>query len=173
MSALNAVVGCGAFAWTKWKRQVCRCLAILAAASTLDGAETTAWPQSVDQPEQLIQAALAKWTRDFNARDASHICDLFAPDLLYDYRGFPERNHATLCGLLHRSLADPVRTFTYSLDIKEIIMSEDMAVVRLVWTLKVNTAGKTEESREPGIDVFRQQSDGSWKIARYLAYEAP
>ena len=33
--------------------------------------------------------------------------------------------------------------------------------------------GKTEESREPGLDVFRKQPDGSWKIARYIAYEAP
>ena len=49
-----------------------------------------------------------------------------------------------------------------------------MAVVRLVWTLKVASAGaKTAESREPGLDVFREQPDGSWKITRYIAYEAP
>jgi ketosteroid isomerase-like protein len=132
------------------------------------------WAQSADQPESVIRAALTKWTSDFNARDASHICDLFAPDLVYDYRGFPERDYPTLCGLLHRSLADPKKTFSYTLDIKEIIVSGDMAVVRLVWTLKVASAGsKTEESREPGLDVFRRQPDKSWKIARYIAYEAP
>ena len=27
------------------------------------------------------------------------------------------------------------------------------------------------ESTEPGMDIFRRQSDGSWKIIRYLAYE--
>jgi uncharacterized protein (TIGR02246 family) len=150
-----------------------RCLAILVAASVPGGAGSPTWPQSANRPEQAIRAALAKWTSDFNARDASHICDLFASDLLYDYRGFPERDHAALCGLLHRSLADPARNFTYALDIKEIIVSGDMAVVRLVWTLKVASAGKTEESREPGLDVFRRQPDGSWKIARYIAYEAP
>jgi steroid delta-isomerase len=151
-----------------------RSLAIAAAVALLAGAVAPVSAQSGDQAETAIRAALAKWTSDFNARDASHICDLFAPDLVYDYRGFPERDYPTLCGLLHRSLADPTRTFSYALDIKEIIVSGDMAVVRLVWTLKVTSAAaKTEESREPGLDVFRRQPDGSWKIARYIAYAAP
>jgi ketosteroid isomerase-like protein len=151
-----------------------RSLAAVAAVALLAGAVAPLSAQSGGQAETTIRAALAKWTSDFNARDSSHICDLFAPDLVYDYRGFPERDYATLCGLLHRSLADPTRTFSYALDIREIIVSGDMAVVRLVWTLKVTSAGaKTEESREPGLDVFRRQSDGSWKIARYIAYAAP
>jgi ketosteroid isomerase-like protein len=149
-------------------------LAALAAVALLGGAVAPLSAQSGDQAERTIRPALAKWTSDFNARDTARICDLFAPDLVYDYRGFPERDYPTLCGLLHRSLADPTRTFSYALDIKEIIVSGDMAVVRLVWTLKVTSAGaKTEESREPGLDVFRRQSDGSWKIARYIAYAAP
>jgi ketosteroid isomerase-like protein len=24
---------------------------------------------------------------------------------------------------------------------------------------------------EPGLDIFRRQPDGSWKIVRYIAYE--
>src|SRR5580692_252821 len=149
-------------------------LAALAAVALLGGAVAPLSAQSGDQAERTIRAALAKWTSDFNSRDTARICDLFAPDLVYDYRGFPERDYPTLCGLLHRSLAHPTRTFSYALDIKEIIVSGDMAVVRLVWTLKVTSAGaKTEESREPGLDVFRRQSDGSWKIARYIAYAAP
>jgi uncharacterized protein (TIGR02246 family) len=150
-----------------------RGLASLAAACLLGGAWSAARAQSADQPERAIRAALAKWTDAFNARDAAHICDLFAPDLVYDYCGFPERDYATLCGLLRRSLSDPAKTFTYGLDIREIIVSGDMAIARVVWTLKVSSAGKTAESREPGLDVFRRQPDGSWKIARYIAYEAP
>ena len=136
---------------------------------------TSAAAQPADRAETAIRDALARWTSDFNARDASRICDLFAPDLIYDYRGFPERNHADLCGLLQRSLADPTRTFTYSFDIKEIILSGDLAVVRLVWTVKTTLPGVSTvvESKEPGLDVFRRQPDGSWKIVRYIAYEAP
>jgi len=76
---------------------------------------------------------------------------------------------------LRRSLADPTKKFAYSLDIKEIIVAGDLAVVRLVWTLKVTAAGAANaaETKEPGLDVFRRQPDGSWKIVRYVAYEEP
>ena len=127
--------------------------------------------QPAGEAEAAIRAALAKWTADFNARDESKICDLFAPDLRYDFRGLPERDYEALCTLLRRALADTSRTFTYSLDVKEVIVSGDLAVVRLVWTSKLTANGKTVETREPGLDVFRMQPDGSWKIARYIAYE--
>ena len=131
--------------------------------------------QPANKAETAIRDALLKWTIDFNARDASHICDLFAPDLVYDYRGYPERDYETLCGLLRRSLADRSKQFNYSLEIKEIIVSGDLAIVRLVWTLRVTLPGASTavESREPGLDVFRKQPDGKWRIARYIAYEAP
>jgi steroid delta-isomerase len=44
-------------------------------------------------------------------------------------------------------------------------------VVRLTWTSTVTGAPEGDvKSVEPGMDIFRRQSDGSWKIMRYLAY---
>jgi len=125
--------------------------------------------------EKAIRDALTRWTADFNARDANRICDLFAPDLRYDFRGLPERDFAAMCSGLKRTLADRSKTLTYSFDIKEIIVSADMAIVRLVWTSRVSQAGAGQvvETKEPGLDVFRRQPDGTWRISRYLAYEAP
>jgi ketosteroid isomerase-like protein len=125
-------------------------------------------------PEAAIRQALSTWTRDFNARNTSRICDLFARDLIYDYRGFPERGYDALCDVLQRSLRDQTKRFAYALDIREIIVSGEIAVVRLVWTLRVTSGASAEvESKEPGLDVFRRQPDGRWKIIRYMAYEAP
>jgi len=61
----------------------------------------------------------------------------------------------------------------YGLDIKEIAVSGDLAAVRLVWTLTIRPkgGGAAIVTREPGLDIFRRQSDGSWKIARLLAFE--
>jgi steroid delta-isomerase len=147
--------------------------ALLAACSMLIAVAGPASAQSADA-ETAIREALAAWTRDFNARDSSRICDLFATDLRYDYRGFPERGYAALCGLLRRSLADPTKRFVYALDVREVIVSGDLAIVRLVWTLKTTVAGAPPiESKEPGLDVFRRQPDSRWKIVRYIAYEAP
>ncbi|MFI5013943.1 MAG: YybH family protein [Hyphomicrobiales bacterium] len=121
-----------------------------------------------------IRGALTGWMADFNAGRADRVCDLFAQELRYDYREFPERGYREICDLLHRSLADPTRRFSYALDIKEILVSGDLAVVRLVWTLTVTPrdASAPTISQEPGMDVFRRQRDGSWKIVRFIAYEA-
>jgi len=146
-------------------------LLVMLAMSVPQAAAQSAAPVAA---EAAIREALQKWTADFNARDTSHICELFAPDLRYDYRGFPERDYQTLCSLLRRSLQDSTKTFAYSLDIREIIVSGDLAVVRLVWTLKMSAPGApATETKEPGLDVFRRQPDGTWKIVRYIAYEAP
>ena len=125
--------------------------------------------------EKAIRDALSTWTDDFNARDATRICDLFAPDLPYDFRGQRERDYNAICSLLRGALADRSKKITYSFDIKQIIVSGDMAIVRLVWTSKVSREGSSQvaETKEPGLDVFRRQPDGKWRIARYMAYEAP
>jgi steroid delta-isomerase len=45
--------------------------------------------------------------------------------------------------------------------------------VRLTWTLTVRQkdSGRAVTSLEPGLDVFRRQSDGRWRIIRYIGYE--
>lgn len=119
-----------------------------------------------------IKATLTRWMEDFNAGKADKVCGLFAADLRADFRGQPERNYEALCRLLKRSLRDGERTCAYALDIKEILVFDDTAIVRLVWTLTVKQRDGTESrSVEPGLDVFRKQPDGRWKIVRYMAYE--
>jgi len=144
-------------------------LATLLAMSPVSADDSTAPAQG------QIRAALEKWTHDFNTRNpSSAVCSLFAPDLISNFRGQPEDSYSSLCANLQTALADPEKEYHYDLEIKEIIVSCDLAVVRLVWTLKIRPkSGSEETTREPGLDIFRRQSDGSWKISRYMAYEAP
>jgi ketosteroid isomerase-like protein len=129
--------------------------------------------QSANPAEDAIRAALLHWTADFNARKSAQICDLFASDLRYDYRGQPERGYRDICDLLQKSLSDPSKHYNYFPEIKEIIVSDDLAVVRLVWTLSVNNGGTSDAivSEETGLDVFRREPSGDWKIIRYVAYD--
>jgi steroid delta-isomerase len=126
--------------------------------------------------QNQIRVELEKWKLDFNAGDASRVCALFAPDLISNFRPQPEDTYNSLCANLQAALTDPAKTYHYDLEIKEILVSGDLAVVRLVWTLKVRPKDATSSevtTREPGMDIFRRQADGSWKISRYMAYEAP
>jgi len=119
-----------------------------------------------------IESTLDRWMADFNAGKTEQICDLFAADVRADYRGYPTRDHKAVCDLLTKSLTDTTRAFSYALDIKEIAVFGDVAVVRLVWTLTITEKDGGEiKSVEPGMDVFQRQTDGSWKIVRYMAYE--
>ena len=127
-----------------------------------------------DGAEAAIRSALAQWTQDFNNRNAEKACSLFAQDLRYDFRGYPERDYRDICDRMQRSLGDASKTYSYDLDVREIIVSGDIAVVRLVWRLTVTLPnGQQVVSVEPGMDVFRKEPDGAWKIIRYIAYEAP
>ena len=122
-------------------------------------------------PASDIRAALTQWTDDFNAGRADKVCALFAPDLRANVRGVPERDYTALCNLLQSSLADRARHYKYALDIKEVRVWGEVAVVRLVWTLTVSQAGVGTVSVEPGMDIFARQPDGSWKITRFMAYQ--
>lgn len=128
---------------------------------------------AAESAEAAIGAALAKWTQDFNAGTATAVCSLFSPELRYDFRGYPERGYDDVCTRLKSSLSDTDRKYAYALDIREILTSGDLAVVRLTWTLTITLSnGQQVASVEPGMDVFRKEPDGAWRIIRYLAYDA-
>lgn len=154
-----------------WRSRALAAFAML--LSVMAGASHLSADPSDTSDEQAIRAALTEWMLAFNAGDTGSVCRLFAPELRYDYRGFPERGFGEICGVLQGSLADRTRKFSYDLAIKEIIVSGDLAVVRLVWTLTTRRPGQVggASANEPGLDILRRQPDGSWKIVRYLAYE--
>jgi uncharacterized protein (TIGR02246 family) len=140
-------------------------LLLLAAPATSAVAETA---------EDAIRATLAQWTKDFNAGNADKVCALFSPELRYDFRGYPERDFADICARLQRSLGDASKRYVYDLDVREIILTGDYAIVRLTWMLTVTLPNaQSVTTVEPGMDIFRKAPDGQWKIIRYLAYEAP
>ena len=126
-------------------------------------------------PEADIRAALVQWMNDFNAGRADKVCDIFAPSLRADNRSVPERDFDAQCKLLHTVLGDSARSFSYALDLKEIVAEGDMAAVRLVWTLttRVKATGQMSLVEEQGLDVFGKGSDGRWRIIRFMTYERP
>jgi ketosteroid isomerase-like protein len=77
-----------------------------------------------------------------------------------------------LDGRLQRALGDETRSWTYAQpDIKEILVFGDIAVVRLTWISTVTGGPEgAVKSVEPGMDLFRRQPNGSWKIMRYMAF---
>ena len=132
-------------------------------------------PPSGQAEANAIGNALIVWMKAFNGGDADTVCAVFALDLRFDFGPFIDGTHDQLCDRLHRMLQNRQVTFQYALDIKEILISGDLAVVRLVWTLSVTHRGREKPvvTTEPGIDVMRHDQDGAWRVFRFIAYTAP
>ena len=142
--------------------------AAVAALAIAFAAAPRAQPSS---DETAIRQRLEHWTAAFNAKDAAGSCDLFAPDLLYSIQDVVNGTYQTMCGNLTRILARSDIGLHYDVPaIKEIIVSGDIAVVRLTWTLTVERGSARDTTTEEGMDLFRRQPDGRWSIARYIAF---
>ncbi|HEV8714641.1 MAG TPA: DUF4440 domain-containing protein [Candidatus Binatia bacterium] len=123
-----------------------------------------------------IRTALEKWPRDFNAKDAPWVCGLFALDLVASYPGQPDKNYEAMCQQLTAAVENLAKTFRYDApQIEEILVSGDLAVVRLVWTLTITDPNMPGGLivKERGIDVFKRQKEGTWKISISHAYPDP
>jgi len=146
-------------------------LAIAAVLAGL-GAATSARADQ-DSDRAAITDRLQRWTVAFNARDAAGVCDLFARDLVSTVPEALDGSRDALCGKLSAVLAKPGLQLHYdSPDIREIIVSGDIAVVRLFWTLTARKGAEQSVSTEAGMDIFKRQPDGKWSIARFISFSA-
>jgi ketosteroid isomerase-like protein len=148
------------------------------ASFVLASLASLAIPPAAAQPasaESEIRNALVQWREDFNAGRVERVCDIFAPSLRTDNRSVSERDFDAQCKLLHTVLGDGERSYSYALDLNEIIVGGDLAVVRLLWTLttRIKATGQVSTAQEQGLDVFAKGDDGRWRIIRFMTYERP
>ena len=137
----------------------------------MSAAALAASPDEPSAAKAAIVERLNRWTTAFNAKDTTSICDLFAPDLSYTVDDILSGTRDGLCGNVDKVLRMTDLTLSYAKPaIHEILVSGDLAVVRLTWTLTAEKNGAKDVSTEEGMDVFRRASDGQWSIARYIAF---
>jgi uncharacterized protein (TIGR02246 family) len=145
-------------------------LSALAFVAALVAATTAARSDSATD-EAAIRQRLERWTAAFNAKDVAGACDLFAPDLVYSIQDVVNGTQKTMCTNLAKVLGRSDIGLHYAVPaIQEIIVSGDVAIVRLTWTLTVQRGDATDTTTEEGMDFFRRQPDGRWSIARYIAF---
>jgi steroid delta-isomerase len=132
-------------------------------------------PAGADDDGAAIRSAIGQWASDFNAGRADKVCGLFSKDLVADIQGTaPGRTYGEQCAVLMRALADKSKRFTYQPVIHEITVLGDTAIVRLDWALTTTLSTRPEpiQSTEVGMDIFRREPDGAWRITRFLAFDA-
>jgi uncharacterized protein (TIGR02246 family) len=126
---------------------------------------------NADSDRAAITERLRHWAEAFNTRDAAGVCDVFAPDLVSTVPEVLNGNRDALCTRLAALLARPDLSLHYdNPDIREIIVSGDVAIVRLFWTLTARKGAGQSVTHEAGIDIFKRQPDGKWSIARFMSF---
>jgi ketosteroid isomerase-like protein len=121
--------------------------------------------------EKQIRDSLARWVEASNRGDWKEAVKIWAPDLIGWYPGMPDDTFAREAEGAAKGGGPRTR---YALEIKEVMVSGSLAVVRDVWTF--STVGKTGEQtaeRVKSFEVWRRQSDGVWKIARWISAPEP
>jgi hypothetical protein len=78
-----------------------------------------------------IRAALTEMDVRFQRRQQRESLRDLCARPSYDYRGFPERSFADICGTLQRSLSGPTKRYVYALDIASRRQLEDHPLHRL------------------------------------------
>jgi steroid delta-isomerase len=132
---------------------------------------TTAACADMSSDKAAITERLEHWTAAFNARDAAGVCDLFSPELIYTIPEVRNGNREELCTRLGALLAKTGLQLRYETpDIREIIISGNIAVVRLFWTLTARKGTDHDTSTEAGMDIFKRQPDGKWFIVRFISF---
>jgi ketosteroid isomerase-like protein len=122
---------------------------------------------------RTIRAALADWVDAANRQDWKTAARVWATDLVGWYPGQPDDTYAKeLESAAHPRVGRP-RT-RYEVNVVEVMVSGDMAVVRDVW--RFTTAPDTPDSTVSTVrsyEVWRRQNDGKWKIARWISAPEP
>jgi steroid delta-isomerase len=148
------------------KKGLITCLSLLAVAAS-------ASPACADEAADKVAVTLRLrgFSDAFNALDEVGLCDIFAPDLIATMPPALETSSEAICGNINRLFVRPDLQLHYDYpEIREIIVSGDIAVVRIMWTLTVRKGAEEDTTQEGGIDVFRRQPDGRWSIARMATF---
>jgi steroid delta-isomerase len=121
-----------------------------------------------------IRDAILRGAAGFEAADPDVILERYARDVVLAYPGEPDMNYDVLARSYAelRSRPKNVRATTVP-TFDELLVSGDMAVVRLRWTTTITTPEQSTTRHMKDLQVWRRESDGRWMFTRGMHYREP
>ncbi|HEX4383480.1 MAG TPA: nuclear transport factor 2 family protein [Myxococcales bacterium] len=113
--------------------------------------------------EATIRARLAQWVQQYNAGDYAAAATIWAPGLVgTPGGGFPDITYDREQANAKRASGAPSEQFELQID--EVIVVADLAVVRDTW----HAIGPNTKATFRSQEVWERQTDGQWKISRWI-----
>lgn len=122
------------------------------------------------QNHRLFDQIFLAWVDAFNHKNLAGSCNLFSKNLLASYQGVPPKNYYTVCNGF-KKIFHETRDYQYHFKLHQIYRANDLAAVRITWYLRISEQGKLISTvQDEGLDIFKQNKRGEWKIINYLGY---
>jgi len=127
-------------------------------------------PGTLPRAARGVWQTLMRWKDSYNARDLNGTLAPYDPAITGLYAGGSTDTFAKLRESYARSFAASDRQRTIDFELEEILTSGELAFVRDHWTSSMRTAHEQTHRISRGIEVWRKDVKGEWKLLHYLSY---
>lgn len=149
-----------------------RVISRLALAIVLLTCAVTLPAAPLDNPSYLqFEKLFNSWAAAFNNKDLTKSCSLFSKNVIADYQGAPQKDYQEVCDGFANVFKKQDQTYTYQFTLHNVFRSDDLAVVRITWYLKITDKDKLLSTvQDEAIDILREEKPGDWKIINFVGY---
>jgi steroid delta-isomerase len=125
--------------------------------------------------QELLRQYVAESAAAVNRRDLKAMMATVSPDLILTYPGIADMGYEALENGYAEMIALPAGTsVTTAPTIEEIIVSGDLAVIRVTWTTTtVSGPSDRKVRRMRDMQVWRRNDQGEWKFTRGMHFREP
>jgi ketosteroid isomerase-like protein/catechol 2,3-dioxygenase-like lactoylglutathione lyase family enzyme len=122
--------------------------------------------QDTGKDIEILRDLIAQTAKAINAHDADGIMAHYSRDVRVSYPGVPDTTYDVFDRSYRQMLAPTIVTSTVPA-IDEILVSGDLATIRMVWstTITDKASGRTSSRQAKDLQVWRRES-GAWKFFR-------
>ena len=151
-------------------------ISILATSASADEARTGEAASAHERDVETLRKAILRSAEAFNASDPKAIMAPYARDIVLTYPGIPDMGYDELVKAYDEMTAPrPGVKARTSPEIEEILVSGDLGIIRITWTTTTTETNPPREwtRRMRDLQVWRRESDGTWKFARGMHFRIP
>ena len=138
--------------------------------SSCDGTLPRVSPETFNGGAREVWQTLMRWRDSYNGRDLAVTLAPYDPAITGLYAGNQLDTFASLRESYTRSFAATDRQRSIDFEPEEITASGNLAFVRDHWTSTTRSPAGESRRLSRGIEIWRKNNSGEWKLLHYLSY---
>lgn len=139
---------------------------LLLAFALLSAASSAAQDRGTAADVETLRSLIQQTAQAINAHDPDGVLAHYSKDVLVSYPGIPDTAYDGFARS-YRQMMNPAITTRAVPTIDEILVSGDLAVIRMMWntTITDKATGQSSHRQAKDLQIWRREN-GSWKFFR-------